>query len=106
MTEAQLPQQQAPFIPSSPDEEAIPAKPGQVFRVPGFPRLFGAQVFGATLLLAVFLTWAAYAFPWVQWRATPWLRAGAMGAMLLGSGVLYFTALVLSGVKLRQFVKH
>jgi dTMP kinase len=44
VTEAQLPQQQAPFIPSSPDEEAIPAKPGQVFRVPGFPRLFGAQV--------------------------------------------------------------
>lgn len=44
MSEAQPPQQQAPFIPSSVDEEPIPTKPGQVFRVPGFPRLFSAQV--------------------------------------------------------------
>jgi len=37
-------QQPAPFIPPSPDQEPIPPKPWGVFRVPGFPRLFGAQV--------------------------------------------------------------
>jgi putative peptidoglycan lipid II flippase len=69
-------------------------------------RVFGLQVFGATLLLALFLTWAAHAFPWVQWRATPWLRAGAMAAMLAGSAVIYFAALAASGVKLKQFLTH
>jgi dTMP kinase len=47
VSEAQPPQQQAPFIPSTVDEEPIPSKPGQVFRVPGFPRLFAAQVVSA-----------------------------------------------------------
>src|SRR5690606_30688446 len=36
--------------------------------------LFALQVLAATALLAVFLTWAANSFPWVQWRAQPWLR--------------------------------
>jgi dTMP kinase len=35
--------EQAPFIPATPDEEPLPSTPGRVFRVPGFPRLFGAQ---------------------------------------------------------------
>jgi dTMP kinase len=35
--------EQAPFIPSAPDAEPIPSAPWRVFRVPGFPRLFGAQ---------------------------------------------------------------
>ena len=35
--------EQAPFIPSSPDEEPIPPAPLNVFRVPGFLPLFGAQ---------------------------------------------------------------
>jgi dTMP kinase len=36
--------EQAPFIPPSPDHEPIPPKPWQVFRTPGFPQLFSAQV--------------------------------------------------------------
>ncbi|HWS45869.1 MAG TPA: MFS transporter [Acidimicrobiia bacterium] len=39
---------QAPFIPSTPDEEPIPPKPWQVFRAPGFPQLFAAQVVSST----------------------------------------------------------
>ena len=35
---------EAPFIPAGPDEEPIPPKPWQVFRSPGFPQLFAAQV--------------------------------------------------------------
>jgi dTMP kinase len=35
---------QAPFIPAGPDEEPMPPAPWQVFRAPGFPQLFAAQV--------------------------------------------------------------
>jgi len=42
VTEPQRPQ--APFIPPSDNEPPIPNKPGLVFRVPGFTRLFSAQV--------------------------------------------------------------
>jgi hypothetical protein len=34
---------QAPFIPSAPDEVPIPPAPWRVFRTPGFIPLFGAQ---------------------------------------------------------------
>lgn len=68
--------------------------------------MFALQVLAATACLAIFLTWAAHQFPWVQWRAQGhgWLRAGAMAGMLAASAAIYFTALALSGVKLRQFV--
>lgn len=35
--------QQAPFIPSAPDQDPIPPAPWRVFRTPGFIPLFGAQ---------------------------------------------------------------
>ena len=66
--------------------------------------VFALQVVAASALLAVFLMWAAHAFPWAAWRAEPWKRAGTMAAMLAGAGVLYFGALLAAGVKLRQFV--
>lgn len=66
--------------------------------------MFCLQVLAGTALLAVFLTWAAHAFPWVQWRAQPWLRAGALGGLLAAGAAIYFLALVIAGVKLRQFV--
>nr|WP_222622847.1 murein biosynthesis integral membrane protein MurJ [Ramlibacter cellulosilyticus] len=66
--------------------------------------VFALQVLAASALLAVFLTWAAHAFPWTAWRVEPWRRAGMMAAMLAGAMVLYFGALLAAGVKLRQFV--
>jgi putative peptidoglycan lipid II flippase len=66
--------------------------------------LFTLQVLAATALVGVFLMWAANSFPWVQWRSQGWLRAAAMAAMLAGAGAIYFIALLVSGVKLRQFV--
>lgn len=66
--------------------------------------LFILQVLAATALLGVFLTWAAHSFPWVQWRAQGWLRAGALAGMLAASAAIYFLALAISGVRLRQFV--
>jgi putative peptidoglycan lipid II flippase len=66
--------------------------------------MFALQVLAATALLGVFLTWAAHSFPWVQWRTEPLLRAGAMAGLLAASMLIYFAALVVAGVKLRQFV--
>jgi len=40
----------------------------------------------------------------VQWRAQAWLRIAAMAGMLAASAAIYFIALALSGVRLRQFV--
>ena len=72
---------------------------------PGWSR-FGLQVFAASALLAVFLTWANYGLPWVEWRAQPLLRVGAMAGLMAASGLLYFGALWIAGLKLRQFVRH
>jgi putative peptidoglycan lipid II flippase len=65
---------------------------------------FALQVLAATALLCIFLMWMAGSFPWTTWRAEPWKRVGAMAATLAGAGVLYFGALLVTGVKLRQFV--
>lgn len=66
--------------------------------------LFALQVLAATALLGVFLMWAAHGFPWVQWRAQPWLRVGALAGTLAAAAAIYFAALMVAGVKLRQFV--
>ena len=70
---------------------------------PGWGR-FALQVFAATALLAVFLAWGAGNFPWIAMRSHPWLRVGLMGLMLAGSAAIYFVALWVGGLKLRQFV--
>ncbi|MDO5691508.1 MAG: murein biosynthesis integral membrane protein MurJ [Pseudomonadota bacterium] len=70
---------------------------------PGWGR-FGAQVVGATLLMAAFLAWASRAFDWLGTSA--WPRAGLLAAMVAAAAVLYFAALMLSGVKLRQLLRR
>jgi putative peptidoglycan lipid II flippase len=72
---------------------------------PGWGR-FGLQVFAATALLAIFLTWASLGLPWVEWQAQKLLRVGAMAALMAASALLYFGALWAAGLKLRQFVRH
>jgi putative peptidoglycan lipid II flippase len=66
--------------------------------------LFALQVLAATALLGVFLMWAGQAFPWVEWRADPFKRAGMLAIVLAGAAGIYFAALIAAGVKLRQFV--
>nr|WP_240980283.1 murein biosynthesis integral membrane protein MurJ [Ramlibacter agri] len=78
-------------------------KKGRYRPHPGWP-MFALQVFAATALLAVFLMWANGSLPWVAWRAEPFKRIGAMALMMAASGVLYFGALRIGGLKLRQFV--
>jgi putative peptidoglycan lipid II flippase len=66
--------------------------------------VFGLQVFAATALLAVFLMWAAGSFSWIAMRSHSLQRVGLMAAMLAASAAIYFAAIWVAGLKLRQFV--
>jgi putative peptidoglycan lipid II flippase len=69
--------------------------------------VFALQVIAASALLAVFLMWAGSSFDWTQMGgAHKLLRIGLMGLILAGSGVIYFTALWASGMKLRRLLRH
>ncbi len=72
---------------------------------PGWWR-FLLQVAAASALLAVFLMWAAGAVPWLQMRDHSLMRIGLLAAVLCASAAIYFIALWVSGVKLRQFLRH
>jgi putative peptidoglycan lipid II flippase len=51
--------------------------------------------------------WAGSSFDWTQMGgAHKLLRIGLMGLILAGSGVIYFTALWASGMKLRRLLRH
>jgi putative peptidoglycan lipid II flippase len=71
---------------------------------PGWAR-FSMQVLAASALLAVFLMWSAGAVNWTAFEGGRLLRVGLLAAIIVGSGLLYFSALMLSGLKLRQFVR-
>jgi putative peptidoglycan lipid II flippase len=66
--------------------------------------LFLLQVVAGSALLAVFLMWAAGAFPWLAWNAEKLLRAATLGGLLVAAAAIYFAALAAAGVRLRQFV--
>lgn len=66
--------------------------------------VFALQVFAGSALLAVFLTWGAANFPWIEMRSHSLRRVGLMALMLAGSAAIYFSAIRLAGLKLRQFV--
>jgi len=65
---------------------------------------FALQVFTGSALLAIFLTWAAGSFPWIALRSHGLQRVGLMALMLVGSAAIYFVAIRVAGLKLRQFV--
>lgn len=67
---------------------------------------FGARVLLANLLMGGLLWWAAHALDWIALRETPWQRIGWLAACLAGAAALYFTTLLASGLKLRQFVRR
>jgi len=70
---------------------------------PGWVR-FLLQVGVATALLGAFLAWSAGAVPWVDLRAQALQRVLLLGAVLAAGAVIYFGALGVAGVKLRQFM--
>ena len=72
---------------------------------PGWGR-FALQVGLACTLLAAFLYWANQALPWLALRSQSGLRIGYLAAVLLGSAVIYFSALLVSGMKWRALLRR
>ncbi|MDB5963721.1 MAG: integral rane protein MviN [Polaromonas sp.] len=68
--------------------------------------LYIARVLAATALLAVFLWWSAGHVGWVAMKAFPWQRIGLLAAVLCASAAIYFIALRLFGLKLRQLLRR
>ncbi len=67
---------------------------------------FVAQVGLATAVLGVGLWFAANGLDWVALRAQPAWRVLAMALCLVGAAGVYFGALSLTGVKLRQLLRR
>ena len=68
--------------------------------------VFALRVLGASALLAAFLLWAAEAVNWLGLKHQYGQRIGLLALVLGASALLYFGALRLSGLKLRQLLKH
>ncbi len=67
---------------------------------------FVLQVLAASALLLAFLLWANGALAWTQMPNEKMRRIGLLALVLLASGVLYFTTLLATGMKLRQFLRR
>ena len=78
-------------------------KRGSYQPAPGWG-VFALQVLAASALLAVFLMWASASFSWIGLRAESLKRVGLLALMMLGSALVYFSALWAAGLKLKQFV--
>jgi putative peptidoglycan lipid II flippase len=68
--------------------------------------VFVLQVMAASALLLAFLLWANAAFDWTALRAQEIRRIWLLALMLLASAAIYFIALWVLGVKLRQFLRR
>ena len=80
-------------------------KRGSYKPAPGWGK-FILQVVAASTLLALFLLWAAGAVSWTGMKAAYVQRIGLLAAVLLASGAIYFVALWVSGLKLRQLIRR
>ena len=67
---------------------------------------FVLQVLAASALLLAFLLWANGALAWTQMPNEKMRRIGLLALVLLASGVLYFTTLLATGMKLRQLLRR
>lgn len=68
--------------------------------------IFGLQVIAASTLLLIFLMWANGAFAWTQMSNQRLSRVGLVAGVMMGSALVYFTALWAAGLKLQQFVRR
>lgn len=67
---------------------------------------FVLQVLAGSILLLAFLLWANGALAWTQMPDEKIRRIALLTLILLASGVLYFTTLLATGLKLRQFLRR
>ena len=68
--------------------------------------MFALQVLAASALLAVFLLWAAGAVNWVGLKTAYLQRIGLLASVICASAAIYFVALWIGGLKLRQLLKR
>ena len=80
-------------------------KRGSYKPAPGWG-VFVLQVIAASGLLAVFLLWSAGAVSWVGLKTAYLQRIGLLVAVLCASSAIYFVALWVSGLKLRQLIRR
>ena len=80
-------------------------KRGSYKPAPGWAK-FALQVIAASGLLAVFLVWAASTVNWVGLKHAYLQRIGLLAIVLFASAAIYFVALWVSGLKLRQLFKR
>ncbi|MDB5744764.1 MAG: integral rane protein MviN [Polaromonas sp.] len=80
-------------------------KRGSYTPAPGW-FLFGLRVATASALLAAFLLWAADAVSWIGMKPQYFQRIGLLALVLCASAAIYFAALWLSGLKVRQLLRR
>jgi putative peptidoglycan lipid II flippase len=68
--------------------------------------LFILRVLSACVLLGIFLMWANGHFDWTALRAESFKRIWLLAAMLFASVAIYFAAISVAGLKLRQLLKR
>jgi putative peptidoglycan lipid II flippase len=68
--------------------------------------LFLVQVLAGSALLAIYLLWAAQAFPWIELRAESLRRIVLFSGLLVGAVVIYLGAVWAAGLNLRQFLRR
>jgi len=68
--------------------------------------VFACQVIAASALLAVFLLWAAGSVNWTGLKSQYLQRIGLLAIVLCASAAIYFVALWVSGLKLRQMLRR
>jgi len=68
--------------------------------------VFLLQVAGGCLVLALFLAWANDHFAWTALRAESFKRIWLLALILIGSAAMYFGAISVAGLKLRQLVRR
>ena len=68
--------------------------------------VFALQVVAASALLAVFLLWATSAVGWTGLKTAYGQRIGLLAAVLFASGAIYFVAIWIFGLKLRQLMRR
>ena len=80
-------------------------KRGTYRPAPGWYK-FALQVLAASALLAVFLLWAADAVNWVALKSAYLQRIGLLACVIFAGAAIYFVALWIGGLKLRQLLKR
>ncbi len=68
--------------------------------------VFALRVAVASALLGVFLIWAAGSVNWIGLKTAYLQRIGLLALVLIASAAIYFIALKVSGLKLRQLIRR